>query len=194
MISKKGGIYAGGVVALFLCLTGFIAFATTSPIRQVGPWYTAGTAFDSTSAGQVGGQTRTYLAADTLRVGQVVYLSAKNTAAKSATLANYNTVLGIVCGGIRISGGCSTAVADTFALAATANQKVYVCDDCRVWALVDTAAGTSPGTQLIPSARSNMGGRLGPRTTAIDSQSRIVGRAVDTVVSGKAVLVNVRIK
>jgi hypothetical protein len=187
---RKLLILAGGVCAIFL--TAFIA--TTVPVKQIGPWYTASTTFDSLLGGQVGGEVKTYLAADTLRIGQVVYLSANNTAAKSATLANYNSLLGVVVGGQRVTSQGSVSVADTSTIAAIASQRVLVQSRGRAWVLFDTGAGLAPGTQLVPSVKSGMGGRAATRTTIIDTFYRVLGRAVDTVVSGKAVLINLSIK
>ncbi len=63
--------------------------------------------------GQVGGKVVKLLAAGTLLIGDVVYLSAADTVAKSTTQANYATYLGVVVGGYSYDvNGCVTTDAD----------------------------------------------------------------------------------
>lgn len=152
--------------------------------------------FDSAAVGGVGGTVKLYqvASADTERIGNVVYLASKNTVNHSATLANYNSLVGVVVGGTSTGMQASYVVGDTSTIAALPGKQVLVLERGRTWVLVDTGAGIAPGLHVIPSAKSNMGGRLTVRTTAIDSQYRIFGKLVDTAISGKAALVDIRVK
>lgn len=58
-----------------------------------------GTQKSDTAVGSVGGHIKKFLTASTLLIGDVVYLSALNTVAKSTTNANYAAFIGIVMGG-----------------------------------------------------------------------------------------------
>lgn len=165
------------------------SLVTTVGVRIVGPYFTSPVAFDSTSANQVGGRVQYYLAADSCRIGQVVYMSSKNNVKPSATVADYNAVVGVVVGGTRTSMQASIALADTSTLAATIGQRVIVLKQGRTWVL-NSAAGIGPGIQVIPTTTA---GRMGARTTAIDSLRRIFGKMVDTAVSGKAALVDINV-
>lgn len=186
------------VILGFVLLTGFTTYAaiTGSYPRQAGPYVYAQTPYDSTNINGIGGIVRVYMvaAADTERIGNVVYVSAKNTVTHSATLANYNALAGVVVGGASTSMKASTAVGDTSTIAALPGKQVLVLQSGRAWVLADTGAGFAPGTAVIPSSKSAMGGRLAARTTAIDTFNRVFGRTIDTTISGKAVLVDVRVK
>jgi len=194
---KKGLLLSLGLAGV-LTLAAFStppAFLTTVVVRVLGPWYTSPMPFDSSAINQVGGHVQFYLAGDSCWIGQIVFISAKNTVKPGTTLANYNTVAGVVVGGTRTSMQASVAVADTFTLAATANQRVIVMDVGRFWVL-DSGGGKSPGTLVRPTAASaiHSGGRMASATTAIDTNYRVIGRLVDTSVSGKAALVQIHVK
>lgn len=160
-------------------------------VARIGPYFTTTSAFDSATGGAAGGMVRTYLSGDTEYVGNVVYLSAANTVSHSATLANYNKVMGIVVGGTKTNmraSGDSASVGDT---ASFIGGRVIVLVKGRAWVYLDTGAGIAPGTEILASAKAGMGGRLTGRTTAIDSFYRIVGEVVDSGVSGTKQLANI---
>lgn len=179
-----------GVFGLVLATAFTSYFATVIPIKQVGPYYASSTAFDSTNSGQVGGVVKTYLAGDSERVGNVVYVSAKNTVSRSATIANYNAIAGVIVGGARTSMQAALSLSDTSTLAGIAGQKVLVLERGRAYVLIDDQTGFAPGLQVIASA--SVSGRIRTRTTAIDTFFRVLGKTIDTAVTGKAVLVDVR--
>lgn len=195
-LRKKAGLTLGLFAALIVSAFSATMFLTTVPVRVLGPFYTTPVAWDSTSALQVGCHVQYYLSAsnDSARIGQIVYISAKNTVAHSATLANYNAIAGVVVGGTRTSMQASYVVGDTGTLVAVTGQKVIVCDEGRAWVLVDTGPGVAPGLMVQPSTRSGMGGRLTTKAAPIDSLFRTFGRLADTAIAGKAVLVNVRVR
>lgn len=195
-IRKKSGLLLGAFAALILMAFSANMLLTTVPVRVLGPFYTTPVAWDSTSSLQVGCHVQYYLSAtnDSPRIGQAVYVSAKNTVSHSATLANYNAIAGIVVGGTRTSMQASYVVGDTSTLVATTGQRVIVCDEGRAWVLVDTGPGVAPGLAVQPSTRAGMAGRLTTKAAPIDSLSRVFGRLVDTAIAGKAVLVQVRVR
>lgn len=193
---RKPGIILGAFTALILTAFTTSMFLTTVPVRVLGPFYTTPVAWDSTNALQVGCHVQYYLSAtnDSARIGQVVYISSKNTVSHSATLANYNAIAGVVVGGTRTSMQASYVVGDTSTLVATTGQRVIVCDEGRAWVLVDTGPGVAPGLLVQPSVRAGSAGRITTKAATLDSLFRLVGRTVDTAIAGKAVLINVRIR
>lgn len=66
------------------------------------PWITH--RLDDNSPAKQGGVVLPFLAAATLLVGDVVFLSAADTVNKSATAANYTAFIGVVVGGKRTNG------------------------------------------------------------------------------------------
>lgn len=180
-------------LAIVIGLMGFTAFATITGLspKQAGPFFYAQTTYPTAC----GGAVRTYLTGtnDTEKIGNVVYLT-QDSVKHSATLANYNSLAGVVVGGANTSMKGSCTVADTGAIAAFPGQQVLVLYSGRAYVLVDTEAGFAAGTGVVPSVKSAMAGRLAARGTAIDTFYRIFGKTADTAVSGKAVLVDVRVK
>lgn len=152
--------------------------------------------FDSAAVGGVGGTVKLYqvASADTERIGNVVYLASKNTVNHSATLVNYNSLVGVVVGGTSTGMQASYSVADTSTIAGLPGKQVLVLERGRTWVLVDTGPGIAPGIGVIPSVRSNQGGRINARTTALDTFYRLLGKLVDTALAGKAALVDIRVK
>lgn len=127
-----------------------------SSIRYVGPFYSTQQSFDSTAGGQVGGEVRIYLAAstDTLRIGDVVFESANNTAGKSATASNHEKVLGVVVGGRSTDMACSLLSADVATIAALPNRPVIVLRRGRTYVRVDSITATDTvhaGDRIKPS-------------------------------------------
>lgn len=183
-----------------VCMMAFssniIAIITGVTPRNAGVFYYSQANFDSATIGGVGGVVKIYQVAsgDTEKIGNIVFLTSKNTINHSATLVNYNSIEGIVVGGTATSMQASYVVGDTSTTAALPGGQVLVLERGRAWVLADTGAGIAPGLQVIPSAKSGMGGRLTVRTTAIDTLNRIFGKTVDTTLSGKAVLVDVRVR
>jgi hypothetical protein len=192
---RKSSIYIG--VALFFALVGVVAnadarafFVTTIPVRVIGPFYQSQSAFDSATGGAIGGEVKTYLAADTCRIGQLVAMTSARNVKPSATIADYNAIEGVVIGGTRTNMQASIALADTTTLAATVGQRVIVLKRGRYWVL-DSAGAIGPGIQVRPSGTI---GRMAARTTAVDTFNRIFGRTVDTVLAGKATLIDIIVK
>lgn len=188
---NKKLLKVGAGLAAALMLMAFLPFfLTTVAVRIVGPYYTSPQAFDSTSANQVGGHVQYYLAGDTVRIGHLVYLSAKNTVKESATISDYNAIIGVVVGGTRTSMQASISRADTSTVAAILGQRAIVLDVGRYW-VVDSAGAITSGTRVRPSATK---GRMAAVTTAIDSAYRVFGRTVDTTITGTIGLVQIHVK
>ncbi len=175
------------VLVMLVMVAVATAAYTTMPVTYFGPYFNSQRNFDSLTGGQDGGQIRTFLAFDSLAVGDYVYDTLVNKVARSATLLSYNTAAGIVVGGARTAmrPTVGNAGADVGTLAATANQRVLVAKCGRVW--VRTADSVYAGITLIPGA---VRGRLKRRTTAIDTFGRAAGRAVVPKDSGGLVLVD----
>ena len=164
-----------------------LALATVSLVAAVSyvPVYSAATTmryrvptgvFDSLGAGQLGGDVWYYRANDSLRLGDVVYLIDTNKVAKSATLAAYNTITGVVCGGTRVNMNCNIAIDTTHSLVATANQRVSVMSRGRYLVRCDsTTGGLAIGISVIPSL---VAGKVKARTTAIDTNGRVFARLI----------------
>lgn len=161
------------VVGIVL-VSAFTATVTTRAVQRIGPFYTSTIAFDSTTGGQPGGDTRIYLATDSTKVGDAVYISAANTIAKSTTAANYNAVAGIVVGGTRTSMNASIVAADVGTLAATANQRVIVLRHGRTWVANDAGGTLSAGALIVPSVTT--AGKVVVKPAAIDSLYRVIGK------------------
>lgn len=193
--NKILGLIGIGLAVFAIAATSF-HFITGYTPRQIGAFYYSQANFDSATAQGIGGVVKIYLvgAADTERVGNIAYLSSANTVKHSATLTNYNAIAGVVVGGAATGMQASLALADTGTIAGIPGQQVLVLERGRTYVLADTQAGFSPGTQVLPSIKSGMGGRLNARLTTIDTFFRIFGKTVDTTVSGKAVLVDVRVR
>lgn len=180
------------VLALAVCVALPASSAQTVYTATVNKSYFIGSlaGFDSTLGGQAGGYVVTKIANDSLKVGDVVFDTASNRVAKSATLAMYNKIVGVVVGGARTSARGVISSSGVGTLAATANQRVVVLQRGRAW--MKSADSVYFGQEVIPSTA--VAGTFKRRTTAIDSLHRIIGRAVFTKDSGQAVLVDVTIK
>jgi hypothetical protein len=164
------------------------------PAVRIGAYWTTNIAFDSTNVGAVGGQVLPYLSGDSSWIGDVVYISAKNTIKHDTILTNYNNVAGVVVGGTRTSMQATADSGSVGSLAATNGQRVLVLTKGRAWVTLDTQPGAPPGTLMFPSNRQGQRGRVVKRTTAIDTFYRALGRIVDTGVLGTKRLINVSIK
>lgn len=159
---------------------------------KIGTFFTTSAAFDSSTEGMIGGETRIYKdSTDTLLVGDVVYLSRANTVHKTTTLASYNAIVGVVVGGsnTHMQGANSTAnLGDT---ACFAHGRVLVLKRGRFFVKVDSA-GVAPGLALIPST--SLAGAAKARTTAIDTFFRVYAMTLDTAIAGSAVMVDIAVK
>lgn len=142
--------------------------APSSTLRFLGPYWTTTQSFDSLNGGQVGGETRTYLAGGTLLVGDVVYLSANNTVNKSATASNHEKVVGVVVGGRSTNMLLALDSADVGTTAAAVNRPVIVLRQGRAWVMLDTVTATDTihaGDRIKPST--GIAGRVRPATATI---------------------------
>lgn len=166
--------YLNRVLALVMAVAVTAAFVTTRSVQRMGPFYTSTVNWDSTTGSQVGGEVRIFLAADSLKIGDVVYVSAANKVAKSTTLANYNTLAGVVVGGARHTMFASVASADVGTLTATANQRVLVLKQGRAWVANDGSTTLTYGASIIPS--DSVAGKVEVRGAALDSMHRVIGR------------------
>lgn len=190
-----------------------------SSIRFVGPFYSTQQSYDSTAGGQVGGEVRIYnaAAADTLRIGDVVYESANNTAGKSATASNHEKVLGVVVGGRSTNMDCSLLSADVATIAALPNRPVIVLRRGRTYVRVDSITATDTvhaGERIKPStlragwvmpAVSALTATIAAGATPVtssaangaivtvagDGQNKVFATAVKLAVPGATVLVDV---
>lgn len=186
---KKQTKILAALVGLVLLIAA-IPFVTTVTVRALGPFYTTPFPFDSATGQQIGGQVQYYIASDSVRIGQVVYISGHNTVATSATLANYNKLAGVVVGGTRTGMQASVSASDTSTLAATANQRAIVLTRGRYWVL-DSTGGIGPGLIVRPSGTA---GRIAVALSAIDTNARNFGRVIDTVKSGASGLIQISVK
>ncbi len=191
MSKKKITILTLAVMALsaFAVFTG-----TYYNVARIGPYFITNYPFDSTNMGNTGGQVVTYLSGDTEYIGQVVYISAKNTVKHDTVATHYNALAGVVVGGTQTNmqaSGDSASVGDT---ASFIGGRVLVLVTGRAWVKTDTTAAFSPGTMVVPSNRSGQAGKVQARTTAIDTFFRSVGRIVDSGVTNTKRLINVKVK
>lgn len=197
-------------LSVLILFAASVAFASTAAlsyvnITRIGTYWNTSQAYDSVLGGQPGGKVVTYLCDSTtsqaLLTGDVVYISRNNMVAKSATIANYNTVAGVVVGGSRTNMQAAQAITnfanDTSCLAtgsggAWQNNKVLVLTNGRTWVKVDAAAGIPPGTLLLPSTTT--AGKVKGNAASLDSLQRTIGRIVDTGIVSTQVLANINIK
>lgn len=179
-----------GLIAIVVAVSTISAVVTTVPLVKFGPWYTSQYAFDSLTGGQVGGQTRIYLAQDSLLIGDYVFDTLVNKVHKSTALASYAGAAGVVVGGARQSLRPSVASADVGTLAATAGQRVIVAKCGRAW--VKLRDSVYAGNTLIPSTA--VAGGLKRRTTAIDTLLRQAGRAFYPKDSGSIAMIDLSCK
>jgi hypothetical protein len=182
----------GLLLGVVLLCSGFALAVTTSIARNI-PFFTSSLAYDATTGGQAGGQVRYYVAGGTLLVGDVVYFSAANTVNKSATLANYNAIAGVVVGGTSLgSGVASVAAADVGTTAATVGQTVYVLKQGRTWVANDANATLSAGALIQPSVTT--AGKVVVQASPIDSLYRNIGRVPIGGSASTTVLADINIK
>lgn len=184
-----------GVIVGLLAVTAFsksAMFLTTMTIGRIAGFFTTSVAYDATTGGQPGGQVRAYQASGTLLIGDVVYFSANNTVAKSATLANYNAEAGVVIGGQSVSNRATIVAADVGTTAATNGQVVWVLKQGRTWVPNDAGGTVTFGTLMIPSTAT--AGKVAAMTTAIDTNHRAIGRIVVGGLASTTVLVDVNVK
>src|SRR5678810_561659 len=105
-----------GLILFIMSVSAFTILTTTyKQVKTLGPYYNTTEKYSASLGGQAGGEVRIFLnGVDTLIVGDVVYISANNTVRKSATLANYNKVAGVVVGGTKTNmSGATSAPAAT---------------------------------------------------------------------------------
>lgn len=179
------------LVVVILCIAAAAAPTSYSTVTRLGTFWSSTAAYDTARGWRVGGDVRVYRdSTDTLLVGDVVYLSRNNTVHKSATLANYTTVVGVVIGGTRTSMTAATDSVNVGDTATLAHGTVLVLTSGRTWIIPDS--GLSPGAVLLPSTAT--AGRAHARITAalVDTFSRSYGQLVDSGVSGVASLANIR--
>lgn len=135
------------------------AASPNSVITQIGPFYSAQTAFDSTSGNAVGGEVRYYVAgADTLKIGNAVYLSGDNTVRVSTSGSNHEKAVGIVVGGRSTTMLASVASADVGSVAAVPGRPVIVLRYGRTWVQNDAADTVRAGDRCKPST--NTAGKI----------------------------------
>jgi len=181
-----------GLVVITAAFTSVIT-TTYRPTQRIGPYFGSNTPYSAATGGQAGGYVEVYKdTVDTLIVGDVVYIAKNNVVTKSATLANYNTVAGVVVGGTKTNmRGVTSAPASTDT-AAFANQNVLVLRYGRAWVRVDTTtAGIPAGALIIPSL---VAGKVKAKSTAIDSLYRAIGRMLDTGIASTQVLALINVK
>lgn len=180
----------GLIVAIMAISTGFLL--ATSGVTSNGAFYTTTVPFDSATANSVGGQVRPFVAADSLLNGDVVYYSGVDVVAKSSTLSTYNALAGVVVGGQRIGMNAQGDSTDLGTLVATQGQYVWVLRSGRAWMRNDANGTLTAGNQVIPSDAT--AGRIEVRTTAIDTNFRVIGKAVTTRGANGYIPIDVSIK
>lgn len=123
----------------------------------------------------VGGRCSIYKAGATLLVGDQVYMSAANTANKSATTGTVlGKVLGVVVGGFRTDMRAMTRKLDVGVQAALVNEPVIVLCLGKFWIVSDSAIAA--GDPIIPGTVT--AGRSKTGTVAADF-GRITGNALE---------------
>lgn len=201
--------------------TGGTSMIAGSAIRFIGPFYSTQLSFDSTNGGQVGGEVKIYIAADTLRIGEVVYESANNTVNKSATAGNHDKVMGVVIGGRSTAMDCSLLAADVGTIAALPNRPVVLLRRGRTYVRVDSITATDTvhaGESIKPStlragwvmpavnaitatistsdtSKTVKGSTVsGPITVAGDGARKIFGTAIKLTVPGGTLLADINVR
>jgi hypothetical protein len=197
VISKKLKAFLG--LALFaVAVSGFTtAMLATMSVTRFGPFFMPQTAFDSLTGGQPGGQVRVYIVGgttDTLLVGDVVYFSDTNKVTKSATLANYNRLAGVVVGGTRTDNRAAVTASEVGGSAGTSGQRVFVLKQGRTWIRSSQNAVIIAGKTVLPS--DSIAGRFDTTLTAavIDTQHRILGRTVIATAALGVGLIDVNVR
>lgn len=183
-----------GVLAIVGAIGGLTAATMAySNVTGIGTFWRSTAPYDTARGWRIGGETRVYRdSTDTLLVGDVVYLSRSNTIHKSATLANYNTIAGVVVGGTvtGMQGARDSAnVGDTATLA---HGTVLVLKCGRTWIKPDS--GLSPGAQLLPSTATAGQAHARIAAAVVDTFNRAYGQLVDSGVSGVASLANICVR
>jgi hypothetical protein len=196
---KDNRIKAFVVLGLFMLATAAFTtynLVTTMAVTRFGPFFNSQVAFDSLTGGQPGGMVRIAIVGgtDSLKIGDVVYWSDTNKVTKSATLANYSMIAGVVVGGIRHSNRTSIAAADVGTVTAIAGQQVVICKVCRTWMQSSNNAVLIAGRRILPS--DSIAGRFDSSLTAsvIDTFYRMIGRTVTAAPALGTALVDVNIK
>jgi len=113
-----------------------------------------------------------FTAAAALNIGDVVYLSAADTAAKSNTPANYQKFLGVVVGGKATYGYVGTLSTDVGVSAAATGESVLVQRNGKAWVVADAAIVA--GALLTQGATT--AGRVDDSASA--TQGQIIGLAL----------------
>jgi|SRR5678809_221714 len=184
-----------GLLLFVMAVGAFTAFTTTyKQVKTLGPYYNTTEKYSASLGGQAGGEVRIFLnGVDTLIVGDVVYISANNTVRKSATLANYNKVAGVVVGGTKTNMSGATSAPAATDTAATAGQQVLVLTTGRAWVRVDTVAvGIPAGTLIQPSIY--VAGKVMAKAASIDSLNRVIGRMIDSGGLSTQALAHINVK
>lgn len=188
-----------------LLLSAFAAVAPTIlaslPVKRDGAFITSAVAFDSLGSGQPGGRVALARApyGDSLFIGDVVYYNADNQVTVSTTLAAYNTLAGVIVGGSQQTNLESVISADDVGTLAafetttnsTTPQYVWILKFGRTWIKADGNGSIAAGEQVIPSVSST--GQIRPRTTAIDTFHRVLGRAVKAGAASATIPVDVNV-
>lgn len=163
-------------------------------VQRTQPYITSLSPYVATTSGQAGGIVRVFRARDTLKFGDVVFRGGIDTVAKSATLANYNTLTGVVVGGFRFSPAMATSAsaADSGRIAARPGEQVWVLQQGRAWVTNDANGALTTGLRVIPSDAT--AGAVETVTTAIDTNYRVIGKAVGAIAASKFTLIDVVVK
>jgi hypothetical protein len=194
---KYLGMISMVVAVAALTAFGTANFALTQIQRMSASYWTPATNPDSLTGAGAGGKFHYAIVGttDTLKAGDVVYWADTNKVKKSATLANYNEIAGVVIGGaITGSAKAYNASGDVGTNVAAPGQVVLICKTCRVWMRSSNNAAWLSGRRVLPS--DSIAGRLDTALTAavIDSLHRTVGRTVSAASALGVVLVDVNIK
>jgi hypothetical protein len=142
----------------------------------------------------VGGEVEHYSAGAALNVGDVVYLSAANTANKSATAGTtLGKLLGVVVGGTKTDLRAVSRKLDVGVQAAATGEVVLVQVSGKVWAVSDAAITAGD----ILAAGTSTAGRVKTGTITTDlaagSSGNIVGNALEAA-AGAAVTIMIRLR
>lgn len=202
-MKRFGRALVKGLLAMILLVVGFTGarassfMVTTTGVKNLGTWITVGQCADTlTNAPScgVGGFVKYFVAksTDTLSIGDLVVIDTNNVVTKTATLASFNKVAGVVVGGRTVGMGGSIVAADVGSRAALPNRPVLICTLCRTWVALDTTTGgVTAGGLLGPSA---IAGKVRPKTLVLDSLYRVIGRAVNGGAISTSILADVRVK
>jgi hypothetical protein len=149
------------------------------------PWLTGDEDPDNLVDGDSpGGIIHKFKAGAALNIGDIVYLSAAHTVNKSADVADYDAVIGVVVGGKTTNYEVLQDDIDVGVQAAAANEVVLVCTHGKAKVVADDAI--TLGDKLTSGGTTAGAAAVGAITTdlAAGQSGSLVGTALETAAAG----------